>query len=234
MNWKKIIWRSLINKRLEMHIGQSFYMLAEWLPDFKSHRTHFWPGGLLHFTVIVRCIVGKLNSIHTCLLRMSRPRNQHSNRNLKGDKERHIPNVIILLFPYEKCSPGSWRWWCAWPLGETSALWGGRLKEELREGPRVGSGFSSSLSNEKKDDVMEGKMVPLLRELCDREVSQEPQARMLTRGYEISTFILLFKDDHKVDMEHTGIRGASEGSGVSWQTVGHIWPLAAPACILKR
>lgn len=47
------------------------------------------------------------------------------------------------------------------PQVETSVFWGERWKEELREGPRVGSGFSSSLSNEKKDGMVEGKMVHL-------------------------------------------------------------------------
>lgn len=59
------------------------------------------------------------------------------------------------------------------PHVETSVLWGESWKEEIREEPRVGSGFSSSLSNEKKDGMVEGKMVHLQRDLYDTEVSQE-------------------------------------------------------------
>lgn len=82
------------------------------------------------------------------------------------------------------------------PQVETSVFWGERWKEELREGPRVGSGFSSSLSNEKKDGMVEGKMVHLQRDLYDTEVSQECWNTSLeATSQKADWFIFILKDE---------------------------------------
>lgn len=171
-------------------------------------------------------MVGKHNSIYAHLLRMSR--NWHRNRNrpymctLKVTRRVTSPmtsssfSLIRNVFPEDGDAHD--------PCGETSTLWGQRWKEELCEGPRADSDFSLSLSNEKKNGVMERKMVRLQRDFWDREVSQ------VSRGYEVSKFILIFKHKYKVDMQHTGI----SVRGVNGRTVEHICTFAGNSRLLPK
>lgn len=126
------------------------------------------------------------------------------------------------------------RWWYTWPLRrnigimrremERGALWGTKSRFRL---------FFLSLSNEKKDDLMEGKMVWLQCDLCDREVSQKCWNTSLgTTSRKNDTWLwnlYIYIDEHKVDMEYTGISVI----GVDRRTVGHTFLQAAPGCILK-
>lgn len=77
-----------------------------------------------------------------------------------GDKESHIPNDI-LFFPYEKCSPGRWEMVIHVTPAEKHRHYeeGDGKRSFVRDQESVQAFFFLSLSNEKKDDLMEGKMV---------------------------------------------------------------------------
>lgn len=121
------------------------------------------------------------------------------------------------------------------PCRKTLALWGGRWKEELRKGQKSVPDFFSSLSNEKTDGVMEGKIVRLQRDLCDRKVLQKcsnssclPQAKTDTWSWNL--IYTSFKHKYKVDMLQTSV----SVRGVHRRTAGHVCLQATLGCVLKR
>lgn len=159
-----------MNKRLEMHIQQSFQMLAQWLPDCKSHRAGFWPGGLLHFTVIVRCNLGKTELYTHAYWECQDPGTGIVIGTLKVTRRDTSlmslsSSSLMRNAPLEVGdgdAPEPWEKHRHYEEGDG--------KRSFARGQESVQAFRQVSQMNRRNDVMEEKMVPLQRELHDKDV----------------------------------------------------------------
>lgn len=171
---------------------------------------------------------------------MSRPKNRHRNRPYMCTLKvtRRVTSPITLSSPFlMRIVPledgnGDVRN----PSGETSALWGGRWKEALREGPRVSTAFLWVCQIKRRMAWWMGKwsnytMISGTEKFhkCAETLVWGPHAPpyWLTPGYGLYPYF-----QRQIWSRH-GAYGVRV-KGDDGQTVGHICLKAAPGCVLKQ